>query len=419
VRDFILIVLLFLPVSVFAQPQTTLAPISKSELSQSSSDGMTLIRLTNNGSIPPAVRQAASSICRVNIKSSSGGGYMGSGTYVGERTIVTARHVVDGGILSTTTVDFAGRTYSAKGWLANKTADQYIIQLGEEPASIRPIPFAVSPPARGETVYVMGFGHGKFDIWGARLTSYGSAVSQQDSGFYTGRRARSGDSGGAVLNAAGEYVGTIWGGGSNDAVAVTYTQTRSFFQRCGLLGRLFGRRPGIVTESQTLNVQSRGGCSDGQCYQPPRQQPQPNDSGGYVPSPDYFGQPNNPAADALPPSIDSGKIADEIIDRIAEDDRFRGPPGPAGQVGPAGEMGSRGDRGPAGPAGPVGPAGADAQINEADIEMITARVLASIPNQRVMLVDGKSKTVIDDETYQPGEPIVIDFQRVINAATQR
>jgi hypothetical protein len=262
----------------------------------------------------------------------------------------------------------------------------------------------------------MGFGHGKFDIWGARLTSYGSAVSQQDSGFYTGRSARSGDSGGAVLNAAGEYVGTIWGGGSNDAVAVTYTQTRSFFQRCGLLGRLFGRRPGIVTESQTLNVQSRGGCSDGQCYQPPRQQPQPqpNDSGGYVPSPDYFGQPND-----TPDPVNADDLADKLIDRIAGDERFRGPPGPPGQAGPAGEMGSRGDRGPAGPAGPVGPAGADAKITEADVEMITARVLAAIPNQRVMLVDGKSRTVIDDETYQPGEPIVIDFQRVINAATQQ
>lgn len=58
-------------------------------------------------------------------------------------------------------------------------------------------------------------------------------------------------------------------------------------------------------------------------------------------------------------------------------------------------------------------------VSAADIERIKAEVLASIPDLRVLLVDGSTGSVIDDETYKPGEPLVLDFQRVINAARQR
>jgi hypothetical protein len=70
--------------------------------------------------------------------------------------------------------------------------------------------------------------------------------------------------------------------------------------------------------------------------------------------------------------------------------------------------------------GKAGPAGKDgAGVSADELERIKAEVLASLPDLRVLLVDGSNGTVIDDETYKPGEPLVLDFQRVINAARQR
>jgi hypothetical protein len=37
----------------------------------------------------------------------------------------------------------------------------------------------------------------------------------------------------------------------------------------------------------------------------------------------------------------------------------------------------------------------------------------------VVIADGKTKNIIEDETYAPGEPIVIDFERVIREANRQ
>jgi len=57
-------------------------------------------------------------------------------------------------------------------------------------------------------------------------------------------------------------------------------------------------------------------------------------------------------------------------------------------------------------------------INSGNTEEIERR-LAAVENrkhsQRVLLVDGRTGTVIDDETYE-SEPIVLDVQKFIRAA---
>jgi hypothetical protein len=53
------------------------------------------------------------------------------------------------------------------------------------------------------------------------------------------------------------------------------------------------------------------------------------------------------------------------------------------------------------------------------IDQIKAEILGSLPGIRVLLVDGSVRDVLDDETFPPGGPIIIDFQRVINAARQK
>lgn len=130
--------------------------------------------------------------------------------------------------------------------------------------------------------------------------------------------------------------------------------------------------------------------------------------------------------------------------------------------------GDAGEQGPAGPPGPTGPAGKDAEITEDLINQISNSVInnleasgklnndisqaslqqivnavtdrlkndpnligeakileianivaTQIPGRRVVIVDGKTNTVIDDETYAHGEPIVVDFQKILNAVDKR
>jgi hypothetical protein len=424
-RSLILLLAVALSVPAVAQersPVTNMAPIISAE------PATRLVRLKSNGPIPAAVQNAAKSVCRVRVDGQDGSGYMGSGTYIGHRTIVTARHVVRGGVLTTARAEFGRSQFFAAGWLANKEADQYLLQLKEEPP-FDPVPIAQQEPAQGETVYAMGFGHDKFEIWPARLTSYGSAVSQRDSGHYTGPHAsRSGDSGGAVVNARGEYVGTIWGGVDRDCVAVTYTHTRSFFQRCGLLGRLLGPR---IQQEQTTITQF---CPGGQCQLNPPIQNQPPSSS--LPAPDYF---DEPAGQPTPANCDCTCVS-MSIDEIASavEGRINCEPGPAGERGPKGEPGRDGKdaeltrediaeiiaavkdailKDPS----MRGPAGKDAVITDALIAEVAGRAAAMVPvnNRRVLLVDGSTKQVIDDETYGPNDPIVLDVQAILNAAKQR
>jgi hypothetical protein len=66
--------------------------------------------------------------------------------------------------------------------------------------------------------------------------------------------------------------------------------------------------------------------------------------------------------------------------------------------------------------------GSDGHVTQSHIDTIIAAVSAKIPPQlptRVVIADGKNKRIIEDETYAPGEPIVIDFERVISEATRQ
>ena len=104
------------------------------------------------------------------------------------------------------------------------------------------------------------------------------------------------------------------------------------------------------------------------------------------------------------------------------------PSGPPEILIPKGGQGPAGPQGPPGPTGPQGEQGPppDPRLVEQlvinwleqnkvqlgpdpDIE----RRLTELENRnlRVMIVDGKTKEVIDDETYKPGEPVIFDLRR--------
>lgn len=110
-----------------------------------------------------------------------------------------------------------------------------------------------------------------------------------------------------------------------------------------------------------------------------------------------------------------------------------------------GEKGDKGDPGPPGPQGPPGKDGTGGQVDyqqvaaiaakvaneiftkragelptgglsESEVNEIVAKAIADIPDRRVVLVDGANGKILDDETYKPDEPIVLDFQQVIRDA---
>ena len=104
------------------------------------------------------------------------------------------------------------------------------------------------------------------------------------------------------------------------------------------------------------------------------------------------------------------------------------PAGPAGPQGPSGRSVTRADveacvnawldanadrlRGPAGPSGSPGPRG--------DIDVRTLRELqqrlTDIEQRPFRMVLTRDDTIVDDETYAPGEPVVLDLRKIRNAA---
>lgn len=192
------------------------------------------------------------------------------------------------------------------------------------------------------------------------------------------------------------------------------------------------------------SLTGRGGCYGGSCppqgmqmqpqqyqgpIQPPQylipaspqaqfqQQPQVNNIPSYQPQPQLQPQPAPATVPAVP-------VAPQVT---------AGPAGPKGDQGPQGVPGPKGDPGEItqqhlaiiadkvrealatdptmrGPVGPAGPAGQSAIV---DTEAIVQEVLRRMPNMRVMLVDGSTKKILDDETYKPGEPLVFDINRLL------
>jgi len=100
----------------------------------------------------------------------------------------------------------------------------------------------------------------------------------------------------------------------------------------------------------------------------------------------------------------------------------QGPPGPQGPPGRDGRSVTQAEveavvnawldanrdqlRGPAGPQGPPGPSGGSASTAALETRLTS---LEQRPFRIILSSDGK---VIDDETYKPGEPVVLDLKRL-------
>jgi hypothetical protein len=344
------------------------------------------------------------SIVRVSVS-----GAAGSGVYakLSDQVsgVLTCAHVV--GSSPKATVRWAdGTSTSGDVWTDKTKADSAFIQTTH--ATIQPLPLASTPPQIGEQVEYCGFGGPS----GMTLRPHrGEVLGYRGADMRSTAPVVSGDSGGAILNANAEIVGlSAYGENTISTVAAGGSSWNVYRPSGG---------PGLPSLTAfATRIVERVQCGPG--YSPP-----PSGGGGLYPPQMPYQKPDiapvPPIAPkppvtppvAPPPTIDLDELTDKIIDKLAEDARFRGPAGPPGvdgAQGPAGPPGPPGETvtGPAGEAGPAGPAPTDEQIREAVIlwaesnpEALAALVLPHLPPIYFRNADGTTGELIGspDEVY--------------------
>jgi len=384
------------------------------------------------GQIPQPVQVSVSQTVRVSVPD-AGGSSMGSGTYLGDGLYATAWHVMRDNPTATATVMWSdGSRFTAKLIAKDPVFDQAVLESTDKPRG--GVPLASANLSIGSSVYFAGYSSGSLKPWEARVRAYASPGGNSPSDWISADGSRpsiGGDSGGPVFDETGCYVGCLWGGSAPaSTVANNFGRTQRFLLPWN--ARL------SAWQSQGYGCQQRY-CPPQQQAQMPAQMPQGGgrqvEIGGNNPTRPQgnLGWPVAPQQ----PQVNPSDLAKQVADMLASDERLKGPKGDKGDKGEQGPKGDPGDPGQVTDeqlaiissavyqkmqADPVfrGKPGKDGSgVSAADIERIKAEVLSSIPDLRVLVVDGSTDTVLDDETYKSGEPLVLDFQRVINAARQR
>lgn len=408
-----------------------MAPIRKA----SDTNKVQIVRLTSTD-IPEPVRQACYSVARVKLdvgRSSQ----MGSATYLGNGLWLTNRHVVEGGAGRYSVKLKTGQVLEAKvASISRGNADLAVVETADLDGQVMPIVISNDEPRPGMVVYPSGFDHGNMDqhvCWPAQIVNMFDDGAIESEGLSARKGSISGNSGGPTFTSSGQLLAPLYangGGGQSDTAIGTGTciTVNSFACRTYLL----------PWRERIMRSLTGRGCYGGQCppqmmqpqqqgpVQPPQylipsspqgaqfqQQPQANNIPSYQPQPQLQPAPIAPAA----PQVTAGPV------------------GPKGDQGPQGAPGPKGDPGEItqqhlaiiadkvrealaadstmrGPVGPAGPAGQSATV---DTEAIVQEVLRRMPNMRVVLVDGNTKRIIDDETYKPGEALVFDINKLIKS----
>ncbi len=374
------------------------------------------------------VEEAAKNAVVVEFPAGGGTSYRGSGVYLGDRFIATAYHVVRGAMPNGTVTFRDGVRIRVVVHQSDSAWDQAILEMQSPHPTLPGVEMSTTNPRPGERLYSVGFGQG-YRIFGGAVTGFsGQAGTQLTDWVNHQSPAVSGDSGGPMFTSQGKLVGCLWGAGGGETIGTTTGRFQIFVKP--LFPRLAQWRANrIAGQIQGIQLYPPANCPGGQC------QPSPYDSGQR----DTI-EGNGPQTPVPAPIPDSPVASTQI-----------GPPGPAGppgpqgpkgdtgEVGPAGQVseqqiaalvasvvgqlkadpgmrGPQGERGLAGPVGPPGPQGPVGQFSESQLDALKADILASVKNKptRVVLVDGDK--IIDDETYEDGEPIVLNINTLIRTS---
>jgi hypothetical protein len=390
----IVILLAIIASPAFAQdtPQTRMTPIGAPSTVQ-------WVTIASTGS---QVEESAKNAVKVTFPSGNGA-YSGSGVYLGDRYIATAWHVPRG-TSGQGYAEFRDGTRVSVSVNGRDTVwDQCILSMDREHPTLAGVDLADANPRIGERIYSVGFGQG-FRIFGGAVTSYGSPYDGAPADWVNHQSpAISGDSGGPIFNESGKLIGCLWGTGQGDTIGATTSRFQLFIRPlCPTIAQWRANR--IARQIQSIAAVPQADCYGGQC--PPQYGGQVSGAAGRPVISSPGNQPTPIASQAAPPQQPAPPpaISDDRVKQIIAD-----------AVAAASQPGPQGERGPQGLTGPQGPPGADGRNAEIDIEAIAAAVIAKIPPRRFVLIDGKTRQVIDDESYQPGEAIVLDIQNIIRS----
>ena len=143
----------------------------------------------------------------------------GTGSLIGPRLVVTCNHVVKDMKKGNKRVEILfpdWQLIDATLVKVDSKADLALIVLDKAPLGITPL--YMVPLRPGQPLAVQGYGYGPYkQSWGV-LNGSGWGKYWR---MVEGATARSGDSGGPVLDEAGDFVGTLWGSAANDGTYFT------------------------------------------------------------------------------------------------------------------------------------------------------------------------------------------------------
>lgn len=271
-------------------------------------------------------------------------------------------------------------------------------------------PVLVNPLSVGETeqpgerVRISGFGP---EYFGRQPCSFFGVLEADGVSGERGLHPIPGDSGAPVVIGENVAVGVISG------YDTPYQQTT--FRSDHAEQRLKTRYTGVIKIRECLQ-QCYQSCPQGGCRIWIRQE--------YRQPYGFLGLPSGPVqrvniAEPVPRVfVPEDQPTRPVPDQIS----VQGPPGPQGPPGRDGRSITQAEvesivnawldanrdqlRGPAGPQGPPGPAGGSASTAALETRLTT---LEQRPFRIILSSDGQ---VIDDETYRPGEPVVLDLKRL-------
>ena len=251
--------------------------------------GQTIVRLPDS---------VMASVCRIRCSEGGGASSLGSGTLIAKNTVaatvVTVWHLFRDSPQGGVSVSFiGGQSFPAHLLGHDANLDLALLEILGVPSAAA-IPIAETPAAQGSRVFSMGYGQqGQFQAQSGITQGYFSFANSNGRGniLQISGAARSGDSGGPMLNDQYEIVGVLFGTDGRVVDGAHCGEVMQFIER----------------------------CPTGNCTVPRRR---------VVQQPPLRPVPVNPATNPPP-----------IVTPLA------GPQGPPGSAGPVG---------PPGPAGPAG-----------------------------------------------------------------
>jgi hypothetical protein len=372
--------------------------------------------------LPQQVQAAAANTVVVRAGSSKG-----SGCYLGDGLFLTAAHVMRGEAPVATVTFPDGRSFSTRLVANDPQYDQALLESADKPDG--GVPVAEGNATRGVRLFLGGYSQGPALFWPSTMRGVCSPVGGPSADWITtSGESIPGDSGGPIFDQRGCIIGNLWGGSNGETTGVNCGRTHRFLQRFrDRLRAWHANGRGCFGGSQQ-NSGGSGSCYGGYCP------PQRSNGGGVQVEMDPgtpVTQPGlEPASNlrpidqqqpCLPCKPDFDKIAEEVWGRLKNKPELQGPPGKDAEItaeqiaaivmaissqikaDPAmrGEKGEKGDPG---------------EVTPEMLAQIKAEVLASLPPTTVVLADGATGKIIDKETYQPGEAIVLDVQNIVRAA---